>query len=110
MASTTDLSFTVLNGRATFIEAINASAQNLPAVQGSLVVNDADIGNTLDAKIVGTPTLTYSGGAASGGQQPVGLDQPERVEVDGRRLERRNTQPRLDLRSDRGQPGLPASG
>ena len=55
-------SFTVRNGTATFIEAINASAQNLPAVQGSLVVNDADIGNTLDAKIVGAPTLTYSAG------------------------------------------------
>ena len=54
--------FSILNGRATFTEAINASAQNLPAVQGSLVVNDADIGNTLDAKIVGTPTLTYSAG------------------------------------------------
>ena len=61
--------FSVLKGRATFIEAINASAQNLPAVQGSLVVNDADIGNTLDAKIVGTPTLTYSAG---NGQLPAG--------------------------------------
>ena len=61
--------FSVRNGRATFIEAINASAQNLPAVQGSLVVNDADIGNTLDAKIVGTPTLTYSAG---NGQLPAG--------------------------------------
>ena len=62
-------SFTVRNGTATFVEAINASAQNLPAVQGSLVVSDADIGNTLDAKIVGAPTLTYSAG---NGQLPAG--------------------------------------
>ena len=61
--------FLVRNGSAIFIEAINASAQNLPAVQGSLVVNDADIGNTLDAKIVGAPTLTYSAG---NGQLPAG--------------------------------------
>ena len=62
-------SFTVRNGTASFVEAINASAQNLPAVQGSLVVKDADIGNTLDAKIVGAPTLTYSAG---NGQLPAG--------------------------------------
>ena len=68
MVSTTD-PLHCSERKATFVEAINASAQNLPAVQGSLVVNDADIGNTLDAKIVGAPTLTYSAG---NGQLPAG--------------------------------------
>ena len=46
-----------------FTELLDASAQNLPPTSRSFQVTDPDLGDTLSAQIVGTPTLTYSGGA-----------------------------------------------
>jgi VCBS repeat-containing protein len=46
-------------------EAVNAAAQNIPAMQGTFAVSDADVGNTLTASINGTPTLVWSGGNLS---------------------------------------------
>ena len=61
------LTVTPLTGQSQFIEALNASAQNLPPTQGILRISDADSGNSLTAQIVGTPTLTYSAGALPAG-------------------------------------------
>ena len=78
--------FTVLRGSATVVEAINAAAQNIAPIKGALVVSDKDVGDKLDAKVVGTPTLTYSGGALPAVRQSWRLECAERVEVDRRRL------------------------
>ena len=53
--------------QARFTEAVDASAQNLPATQRPILINDSDSGDALTAQVVGTPTMTYSGGALSGG-------------------------------------------
>ena len=52
-----------LSGAALFLEATDASAQDLLPRSGTVAVADSDIGDTLTATIFGTPTLTYSGGA-----------------------------------------------
>ena len=67
--------------QAGFTEAIDASAQNLPPIQRSLLVTDADSGDALTAQFVGTPTMTYSGGALPPGNNLSALIDPERADV-----------------------------
>ncbi|MGE6690802.1 VCBS domain-containing protein, partial [Stutzerimonas stutzeri] len=50
-------------------EAADASAQDIAAVTGSLTVSDADIGDNLSARTVGSPTLSWSGGTLTSDQQ-----------------------------------------
>ena len=45
------------------VERIDASAQDVRPIHGVLRVTDTDVGDTLTARVVGTPRLTYSGGA-----------------------------------------------
>ncbi|HKG26280.1 MAG TPA: VCBS domain-containing protein, partial [Thermomicrobiales bacterium] len=52
-----------------FAEAVDASAQDLPALTGFFRVSDRDRGDTLSAKIDGPAQLLYSGGGL-----PSGLD------------------------------------
>ena len=49
-------------------ESVNASAQNIAAINGTLSVSDVDVGDTLAASISGTPTLVWSGGTLTGAQ------------------------------------------
>jgi len=53
---------------ATVAELVNASAQDITPINGTLSVNDADVGNTLNAQLSGTPTLVWSGGTLSAAQ------------------------------------------
>ena len=66
-------SFAIRNRSTPFIEALNASVQNLPASHGTLTVSDADIGNSLVAKNVGDPTLIYSSGLLPVGHELAAL-------------------------------------
>jgi VCBS repeat-containing protein len=50
-------------------EAVNASAQDIAPVNGTLSVTDVDVGDTLTAMLSGTPTVAWSGGALSAAQQ-----------------------------------------
>ena len=46
---------------AAVVEATNAAAQNLTAISGSFVVTDEDVGDTLTASVVGSPTVQLDG-------------------------------------------------
>ncbi|MGE5501387.1 MAG: DUF4347 domain-containing protein, partial [Ignavibacteriales bacterium] len=48
-------------------EATDASAQDIPAISGTMVVNDIDSGQTLTGSVTGNATATYSGGSLPGG-------------------------------------------
>jgi large repetitive protein len=45
-------------------EALDATAQDIGPVTGNLVINDGDIGNTLTASVLGTPSFSLSGGGS----------------------------------------------
>ena len=55
--------FHIMGPRLPIFEALNASGQNIAPIYGRLVVSDTDAGDLLVPHIVGSPTLTYSGGA-----------------------------------------------
>ncbi|WP_338831730.1 VCBS domain-containing protein [Bradyrhizobium sp. 27S5] len=49
----------------TVAELTDASAQNLAPIHGTLTVTDLDAGNTLTASVVGSPSVTVSGGGTA---------------------------------------------
>ncbi|MCL5061036.1 MAG: VCBS domain-containing protein [Candidatus Thermoplasmatota archaeon] len=53
---------------ASVAELANASAQDIAPINGILSVSDADVGDTLNALVSGTPTLVWSGGALTASQ------------------------------------------
>ena len=55
--------FHIMGPRLPIFEALNASGQNIAPIYGRLVVSDTDAGDLLVPHIVGSPTLTNSGGA-----------------------------------------------
>ncbi|HVI91312.1 MAG TPA: VCBS domain-containing protein, partial [Dongiaceae bacterium] len=49
-------------------EALDASAQDIAAIHGTLSVSDLDVGDTLTASVTGSPSLVWSGGALTAPQ------------------------------------------
>ena len=68
IAGTNDAPVLSITQPAAVAEAIDAHAQDIAPVSGSLSVTDADIGDTLTASVTGAPTLVWSGGTLTAGQ------------------------------------------